>query len=382
MRFRSAVLTIAFFSSLALPVLAQDAPAWTIGNGDIKMSGLVDAYYSHNFNNPASGYNTLRNFEVKSRQFSLNMAEFSLYQDAAPIGFRLDLGFGRAWDVFHATEPGQRDIQRYIPQAYISAKKGTFQFDFGKFYTSVGAELTENNYTWHYGRGYMYTNGPYYHMGMRMTKAVNDQWTLGFQLVNGWNNVEDNNSGKTMGFTTAYTAKNKKWSWLTNTYVGPEKTGTNKGWKNIYDTVLNFSPTDKWTGYFDYYHGWENLSVATASGALKAANWDAFGVSNNFSVTDHNQVAFRYEFYGDHDGWATGYGSQINLQEFTATYTYKWSQGLKMLWEYRHDWADKGFFEKGSLGQPLNPGIGTFTPGPAKHQDTITVGFVAYFGGK
>ena len=43
---------------------------------------------------------------------------------------------------------------------------------------------------------------------------------------------------------------------------------------------------------------------------------------------------------------------------------------------------DKGFFEKGNLGQPLNPGIGTFVPGPAKHQDTITVGFVAFFGGK
>ena len=42
---------------------------------------------------------------------------------------------------------------------------GGFQFDFGKFYTSAGAELTENNLTWTYGRGYLYTNGPYYHSG-------------------------------------------------------------------------------------------------------------------------------------------------------------------------------------------------------------------------
>jgi hypothetical protein len=365
---------------LALPAIAQDAP-WTIGNGDIKMSGLVDAYYSHNFNNPASGYNTLRNFEVKSRQFSLNMAEFSLYQDAAPVGFRVDLGFGRAWDVFHATDPGGRDIQRFIPQAYLTAKKGTFTFDFGKFYTSVGAELTENNYTWHYGRGYLYTNGPYYHMGMRMNKALGEQWTVGFQLVNGWNNVEDNNSGKTMGFTTAWTAKSKKVSWLTNTYVGPEKTGTNKGWKQIYDTVINFTPNSKWTGYFDYYHGRENDSVVSGS-ALRAADWDAFGFSTNYAVKGPHNLAVRYEYYGDHDGWATGYGSAIKLQEFTATYSYKWAQGLKMLWEWRHDWSDKGFFEKGNLGQPLNPGIGSFVPGPKKSQDTITVGFVAFFGGK
>jgi hypothetical protein len=381
LRLRSAYLAIAILSCLAIPATAQDAP-WTIGNGDIKMSGLIDSYYSYNFNNPASGYNTLRNFEVKSRQFSLNMAEFSLYQDADPIGFRVDLGFGRAWDVFHATEPGDRSIQRFIPQAYITAKKGSVTFDFGKFYTSVGAELTENNYTWHYGRGYMYTNGPYYHMGLRINKAFGEQWTLGFQLVNGWNNVEDNNSGKTMGFTSSYTTKSKKYSWLTASYVGPEKTGTNKGWKNIYDTVINFSPTDKWTGYFDYYHGWENLSVVGSNGNLRAANWDAFGLSSNFNVQGNNFVAFRYEYYGDHDGWATGYGQQIRLQEFTATYTYKWAKGLKMLWEWRHDMANKGFYEKGSLGQPLNPGIGDFIPGPAKHQDTITVGFVAFFGGK
>jgi hypothetical protein len=56
----------------------------------------------------------------------------------------------------------------------------------------------------------MYTNEPYYHMGLRINKAFSDQFTAGFQLVNGWNNVEDNNSGKTMGFTTAWTTKNKK----------------------------------------------------------------------------------------------------------------------------------------------------------------------------
>jgi hypothetical protein len=166
---------------------------------------------------------------------------------------------------------------------------------------------------------------------------------------------------------------------LTNTYIGPEKTGTNQGWRNIYDTVLNFTPNDKVTGYIDYYHGRENEAFAVNG---PAANWDAFGISTNINVAGPSYLAFRYEYFGDHDGFATGYGSQLRLQEVTATYTYKWAEGLKMLWEYRHDRANQGFFEKGSLGQPLNPGIGTFTPGPAKNQNTITVGFVAFFGGK
>ncbi len=383
MRYRSFLIGSALLASLALPSWAQDAAApWTIG--EIKFSGLVDAYYSHNFNNPASGFNTLRNFEIKSRQFSLNMAELSMTHDADPIGFRLDLGFGRAWDVFHATDPGARDIVRYFPQAYVTLKPASWggtQIDFGKFYTAVGAELTENIYTWHYGRGYLYTNGPYYHQGLRITKPLGDTFTAGFQLVNGWNNVEDNNTGKTLGFTTAWTPANKKVSWLTNIYIGPEKTGTNEGWRQIYDTVLNFTPTGWFSGYFDYYHGRENNYLLSTTSNKPAADWDAVGISGRFGLNAANALAFRYEYYNDQQGFVTGYGSPIVLQEFTATYEYKWTKGLLARLEYRRDWSDKPFFERGAFGQPLNPGIGSFTPGPWKNQDTLTLGLVAFFGG-
>jgi hypothetical protein len=374
------VLLLGCTASLAQAQDAQPAapPPWSIG--EISFSGLIDGYYSHNFNNPASGFNTLRNFEVKSRQFALNMIEFSAFHDASPIGFRLDTGFGRAWDVFHATDPGRPDIVRFFPQAYVSAKPpgwGGFQIDFGKFYTSVGAELTENNLTWHYGRGFLYTNGPYYHFGARMTKPLTSNFTVGFQLVNGWNNVEDNNTGKTLGFTTALTGK--KASWLTNIYVGPEKTGTNQGWRQIYDSVINLTPTDWFTGYIDYYHGREAQAFALGG---PAADWDAVGVSGKFQANQHNAFALRYERFMDHQGFITGYGSDLNLNSFTATYEYKWMQGLLSRLEYRRDWSDQPFFERGSLGAPLNPGLLTFTPGPWKHQDTITLGFVAFFGPK
>ncbi len=377
-------MKIAHFTALSTLMLAEAAivraedssPPWSVG--DIKVSGLIDGYYSHNFNNPASGFNTLRNFEVRSRSFALNMAEVSLYHDPEPIGFRLDTGFGRAWDIVHATDPAGRDIVRYLPQAYVSIKPktwGGFQFDFGKFYTSVGAELTENNLTWHYGRGYLYTNGPYYHFGLRAAKPLTGSFTVGFQLVNGWNNVEDNNSGKTMGFTTAWTGK--KVSWLTNIYIGPEKTGTNRGWRSIYDTVLNFTPAEKVTGYLNYYHGRENQAFGSGS---SSADWDAFGASVKFQTSSHTAIAFRGEVYADHDGFMTGQAQ--NLTTFTATGEYKWTHGLLSRLEYRRDMSDKPYFEHGSQGSPLNIPGQPFVIGPWKHQDTITLGLVVFFGPK
>jgi hypothetical protein len=329
--------------------------------GNIQLSGLLDGYYSFNNNHPASRFNTLRNFEVKANQFSLNMMKLSLTRAAEPVGFTLDLGFGRAWQIFHATDPAGSIVQ-YIPQAFVSVKPkdwGGFQFDFGKFYTSAGAELTENNLTWSYGRGYLYTNGPYYHFGARMTKPLNEHFTVGLQLVNGWNNVEDNNSGKTLGLTTAWTGK--KISWFNNYYAGPEKNNTNTGWRNFYDTVLNLNPSDKTSFYVNFDYGHE----ADAFGIKNHATWVAIGVAGRVQTTDRTALSARYENYDDRNGFITGQSQALN--SFTLTSEYKFMQGLLSRLEYRRDWSDKPFFERGTLGQSRN-------------QNTVTLGFVAYFG--
>src|SRR4051794_3760434 len=74
---------------------AAAAPASSIWSaGPIDFSGLIDGYYSLNFNHPASGNNVIRNFDVKANQFSLNMAKLTLSHDANPVGFKLDLAFG------------------------------------------------------------------------------------------------------------------------------------------------------------------------------------------------------------------------------------------------------------------------------------------------
>ena len=79
------------------------APVWSVG--PIDFSGLIDVYADKNFNNPASMTNGLRNFDVKANQFSLNMAKLSLEHGADPVGFRVDFGFGRAFEIIHAGEP-------------------------------------------------------------------------------------------------------------------------------------------------------------------------------------------------------------------------------------------------------------------------------------
>ena len=129
----------------------------------VEVSGFVDGYYSYNFNKPAGRTNVLRNFDTKNNQFALNMAEIVFEKKPDPnnsrLGFRLDLDFGPATDLVHASEPGGREVYKVIQQAYGSylAPVGSgLQFDFGKFVTMHGAEVIETKDNWNYSRGLLF----------------------------------------------------------------------------------------------------------------------------------------------------------------------------------------------------------------------------------
>jgi len=165
------LFVVLFIASMASaqtqgPLDAQSQPTpkdWAIG--PIDFSGTIDGYYSLNFNHPASRVNSLRNFDDRAGSISLNMAELTLKHDPDPIGFRVDLGFGRAFDAMHAAQPvvRGRNLLDNLAQVYASVKPnrwGGLQFDFGKFYTSAGAEVTESYLNWNYSRSYLYATAP------------------------------------------------------------------------------------------------------------------------------------------------------------------------------------------------------------------------------
>jgi hypothetical protein len=60
----------------ATPAPEPTPPTWSVG--PIDFTGLVDGYYSFNFNHPSSQLNQLYNFDVKANQFSLNIAKLTL----------------------------------------------------------------------------------------------------------------------------------------------------------------------------------------------------------------------------------------------------------------------------------------------------------------
>ena len=147
---------------------------------------------------------------------------------------------------------------KYFEQAYVSFKPKSWhgvEIDAGEFVTSAGAEVIETNRNWNYSRSLLFAWAiPYYHFGVRASVPSVRNLTAGVQVVQGWNNIYDNNSGKTMGINGAYAWK--KVTWSNNYYVGPEKTKTNTGLRQSVRHHGPGQPNDKFSYYinFDYGH--------------------------------------------------------------------------------------------------------------------------------
>jgi len=369
---------------LVLPVMGQDAssapaepaampaapqgsapPTWSVG--PINFSGAVDGYYSYNANHPASRINGLYNFNINANQFGLGIAEIALDHAPDPVGFRVDLGFGDAYRIVNSLD-NDGGFNRYLQQAYVSWRptggKG-FQADFGKFVTSAGAEVIESYSNWNYSRSLLFAWAiPYYHFGLRTSVPMGSHFTAGVQVVNGWNSVVDNNNAKTVVVTGTTTFS--KFAWAVGWHGGPENANTSSGWHHLIDTTLTLTPTSKVSAYinYDYHQQRHQNNFFFPNGTL--TEWQGIAAALKLQANDKWAFTSRGEWFQDRQGHSTGVAQQ--LKEVTFTGEYKMAEGLLTRAEYRHDWSNQPFFERGNF------------PGSFKSQDTFTVAFVAFFG--
>jgi hypothetical protein len=198
--------------------------------------------------------------------------------------------------------------------------------------------------------------------------------TIGVQLVNGWNNLTKSNGGVTVGLTSAYVKP--KYTWNVNYYVGPENADTQKGKRNLIDTTLLLTPSAKFNAYLNYDYGQNRDGIYNTGdgpqGDKALYHWQGIALAARQQVTAKQALAGRIEYFSDRQGMMTGSDGGQAVKEFTATYEYKWIEGLLARFEYRRDWSTIKFFSKGN-------GLGNDY---VKAQSTLTAGFVAFFGPK
>jgi len=339
-------LAAAFAAVMGTAARAQDAA--------IDVSGFVDTYYGFNLNNPTDRKNGLHTFDAEHNSLALAVAEIAFEKKPTAdsrVGFRLDLDFGPNAELVNAFEVSSFDSLKHVQQGYVSwLASDKLQVDFGKFVTPMGAEVIESKDNWNYTRSIQFGYAiPFYHTGFRATLSPSDKVSLAAFLVNGWNNVTDNNNDKTFG-AQAVLKPSSRFTWANSVLVGKEATDS----RLTLDSVLTFSPSDKLS-----------LMANADYGKEGDLTWTAFSV---YAKITAGQLAFapRFEYLDDPDGFMT-LGTKV--MSYTLTTELKLGGGILARLDVRQDQADDPLFT-------------TDTATIEKGQTTLTLGVAYAFGGK
>lgn len=396
-------------------------------NRPLKICGSLDVTYQYNFNRPDNQFNDLRVFDKYHNSFNANYAEVNferLPNNPGEAGFRIDLGMGGDTSLFASrTAGGVTDRLFDLQQAYIEyiAPLGNgVTIDAGKFVTWSGYEVIESVDNMNSSRSILFGYAiPFAHTGIRATYPVfKDKWKVGLGVVNGWDNIHDENMAKTGIFMSDW--KPVSWfNWIVTGAVGDESfrderaafaaatspaTLTNPdggefdgtfddptapGAKSLangkifdsrdssprflIDTSLIFTPWEKWTFVINADYGTENQGSESGVNDPYHTWWGVAGYAK-WQFADKWYLALRGEVFDEDAGSRTG--TSQTLYEGTITLNYNFTKASAVRFEYRHDGScDKVFgYHEGFNNND------DFTTRPGRHsQDTVMIQFLYKF---
>ena len=378
-----------------------DAPSlWkTFG---FKISGFVDVAYTQNFNNPNSDLNQGHIFDTNANAFMPHLAQLMLERPADAggslldrAGFRARLNFGSDARVTRArtnyqtgTSNDEMDFQELYAEYIVPVGNG-LKVQFGKINTLIGYEVINSWENANFSRSFMFGTGQAFTTtGVRFTYTFNPVVTASFGVVNGWDNIDDNNRGKTIEYLVALTPHEKFGvSWYGS--YGPEQAnrqfgdatsggapGNPSAKRFANGLIFTLKPTDKDTVVLEPYYVNEASNPAVAANPnLKAnARWNGLAGYLIHDFDEQWSARFRAEIFEDAGGsrlctgtWNNAGGTNTcagatnttaatpvaqTVWEITPTLQYKPVPNLITRVEFRYDKSDKNMFLYGT--RPVN----------------------------
>lgn len=325
------------------------------------VSGTVDVSYGFNLNRPPradtngnglgdTSTNMVRAFDTEANGFALNLVELAFEHEATDWAkFRFDLDFGRDTRVFQAF--GFNDGDNFeIEQGYalLTANVGNgLNFKVGKFVTLHGAEVIESAANNNFSRGLLFTWAiPFTHTGVLVNYAFNDWIALDLGVVNGWDNVVDNNGGKTAHGALMVKPGTDKLTMTLGGAFGPEQDNSDGNFRALLDAVVTWNALENLTfvGNFD-------LGKEEGIGGTGFANWWGFAGYAHWRATDLFGLTARGEYFAEDTpagvGVRTATGAS-KIGEGTLTAHFYLFEGFDLRAEYRHDLAANSIFVKSS----------------------------------
>ena len=384
-----------------------------------QISGAAQASYTQNFNSPNTNLNQLRIFDTASNSFSADVFQLMVERPATPgsatdrVGFRARVDFGAQSRFSRArtnyqpgTDSAELDLQEVYAE-YLAPIGNGLKIQVGKINTLIGLEVINSWENPNFSRSFTFGLAQAFtETGVRFTYPIATWATAAVGWVNGWDNIEDNNKGKTVTWNLALTPVPMFGISFYGSY-GAEQSNGNAQFGNaatgvcssgstqcdpnakriVAGSLITIKPTDKDTLIIEPYYGNETNASFTSAGGN--ARWNAILAYYTHDFNDQTQphafsARVRGEIFEDAGGARscvggnnfnggtnvcaggpggfvpgvvfggngfnaqTGGGVPQTLWETTLTLQYKPAPSLLTRTEYRYDHSNKNVFVDGN----------------------------------
>jgi hypothetical protein len=344
-------------SSLAIMAQAQDTASFL---KDWSFGGHYDIYYQFDSGNPASGPSVnLRQFDVQNNQFGFAVLQLNAVKKATaenPFGVTAQFVFGKNADIMSAGDPAGSSYKN-IQQAYVTyaVPKTPLTVDAGKFLSWIGYEGVVSADNDNYSRSFLFTLGePIYHLGVRGTYTATKTVTLNAYAVNGWNEVQDSNGGKSYGATAAF-APNSKLSLTANYYGGEEgSAGINGiGFTGASDVQLgDFVGTYQLTDKLKLALNADYAGASAIDSGDPSGHWSGVAAYAVYQLNPKYGFSARAETFSDPNGLRSGLDANYN--SLTGTFSISGPGSSLLRFEVRYDKSNMSAFNSSNGGTSNN----------------------------
>ena len=317
------------------------------------ISGSVDVYYRYNFNDPkVAPYNSGTSFTKSQNSFELGMASVRLDHSFGKASATVDLGFGRRADEFSYNDaPTNTNGTQFfslanVKQAFVSyAVSDKFKLTMGKWGTHVGYELLDAPLNRNYSMSYMFTNGPFFHTGLKADITLTRKTALMVGIANPTDYSTTTSSSKFVIAQLSTATSNDKLKAYLNYQGGKYAPGSDL---NQVDLVVTGTVTDKFS------IGYNGTVQSRKPAGGSSASWWGSALYFNVDPTSSFGLTLRGEYFDDKKN-VLGYNTSIFAATLSANFKVN---KLTIIPELRFDNAsDELFLKNDGTG---TKGTGTF----------------------
>ncbi len=320
-----------------------------------QISGTVLASYTQNFNNPNTNNNQLRIFDTNANSFMPSMAQIVFERPANAsgsgidrAGFRARLNFGADARFSSARtnyQPGESnkeiDIQEIYGE-YIAPIGNGLKIQAGKINTLIGYEVVNAWENPNFSRSFMFgLSQAFTTTGIRFTYPFTSWATATIGLINGWDNIDDNNRSKSFEYLVALTPHEKFGFSVYGSYGAEQTNGNTNGLgtatvngctigsagcdpqakRTVVGGIITFKPIASTTLVLEPYYGNEGnqdfapgTGGASGTGTGKNARWNGIIAYLTHDFNDQAKpnafsLRLRGELFEDAGGARTCAGS-------------------------------------------------------------------------